>query len=81
MHFHWHETTELPEKFDVMDAGLTVDEVIKELTPEPHPEGGHDYLFSAHGGGGVVLAYCGCGEFHHHYAGAPLELSLSEKGT
>ena len=41
MHFHWHETTELLEKLDVMDDRMAADEVIKELTLDPNPEGAH----------------------------------------
>jgi len=71
---------------------VTADEIIARLGLKPHPEGGH-YIqtFRAPEGTAIYFLLKGgershwhkvtnADEIWHHYAGAPLELSLSEDG-
>ncbi|MEA2853514.1 MAG: uncharacterized protein QOE02_3533 [Rhodospirillaceae bacterium] len=71
---------------------MTADEIIARLGLKPHPEGGH-YVqtFRAPEGTAIYFLLKGgershwhkvtnADEIWHHYAGAPLELSLSEDG-
>ena len=74
----------------------TADEIIAQLGLEPHPEGGHyrqtfRALDSPRGASTAIYFLLKAGErshWHkvdadevwHHYAGAPLELSLSDDG-
>jgi predicted cupin superfamily sugar epimerase len=76
--------------------GVTADEIIQRLGLEPHPEGGHyRQVFRAPdaGRGASTAIYfllksgershwhrVDADEVWHHYAGAPLELSLSDDG-
>ena len=75
---------------------MTADEIIARLGLQPHPEGGHyREMFRAAGTGrtaGTAIYFLlkagershwhrvDADEIWHHYAGAPLELSLSEDG-
>jgi uncharacterized protein len=77
-------------------TSVTADEIIARLGLEPHPEGGHyRQMFRAPGSGRTAstaiyfLLKSGershwhrvdADEIWHHYAGAPLELSLSTDG-
>ena len=71
---------------------MTADEIIARLGLQPHPEGGH-YVqtFRAPEGTAIYFLLKGdershwhkvtnADEIWHYYAGAPLELSLSEDG-
>ena len=65
---------------------IAVEEVIRQLSLAPHPEGGffrETFRDSAGGERAASTAIC-ClllqGEIWHFYAGAPLELSLNEDG-
>jgi predicted cupin superfamily sugar epimerase len=76
--------------------GVTGDEIIAHLGMKPHPEGGHYVeTFRAPGEGrssGTAIYFLlkagershwhrvDADEIWHHYAGAPLELSLSDDG-
>jgi len=75
---------------------LTADELISRLGLRPHPEGGHFVeTFRAPGAGrtsGTAIYFLlkagershwhkvDADEIWHHYAGAPLELSMSDDG-
>ena len=74
---------------------MTADEIIARLGLKPHPEGGH-YVQTFRAPEGALTAIyfllkagershwhrvANADEIWHHYAGAPLELSLSEDGT
>ena len=70
---------------------MTADEIIARLGLQPHPEGGHyREMFRAPESTAIYfLLKAGershwhkvdADEIWHHYAGAPLELSLSEDG-
>ena len=75
---------------------MTADEIIARLGLQPHPEGGHyREIFRAAGTGrtaGTAIYFLlkagershwhrvDADEIWHHYAGAPLELSLSADG-
>jgi len=75
---------------------MTADEIIAHLGMKPHPEGGHYVeTFRAPGEGrsaGTAIYFLlkagershwhrvDADEIWHHYAGAPLELSMSEDG-
>ena len=75
---------------------MTADEIIARLGLQPHPEGGHyREMFRAVGEGrtaGTAIYFLlkagershwhrvDADEIWHHYAGAPLELSLSDDG-
>jgi predicted cupin superfamily sugar epimerase len=75
---------------------VTADEIINRLGLRPHPEGGHfKETFRAPGPGrssGTAIYYLlksgershwhkvDADEIWHHYAGAPLELSMSDDG-
>ena len=75
---------------------MTADELIRHLGLKPHPEGGHyrqtfHASDSPRGAGTAIFFLLKAGEsshWHkvdadeiwHHYAGAPLELSLSDDG-
>lgn len=70
---------------------MTADEIIALLGLQPHPEGGHFVeTFRAPEGTAIYFLLKGGERAHwhrvnadetwHHYAGAPLELSLSEDG-
>ena len=75
---------------------MTADEIISHLGLRPHPEGGHFVeTFRAPGDGrtsGTAIYFLlkagershwhkvDADEIWHHYAGAPLELSLSDDG-
>ena len=70
---------------------MTADEIIARLGLKPHPEGGHFVeTFRAHEGTAIYFLLkanershwhrVNADEAWHHYAGAPLELSISEDG-
>ena len=72
---------------------MTADEIIARLGLKPHPEGGH-YVQTFRAPEGTAIYFLlkagershwhkvtNADEIWHHYAGAPLELSLSEDGT
>ncbi len=75
---------------------MTADQIIERLGLEPHPEGGHfAETFRAPGPGrsaGTAIYFLlkagershwhrvDADEIWHHYAGAPLELSMSDDG-
>ena len=75
---------------------MTADEIIARLGLQPHPEGGHyrEMFRAPDGGRGASTAIyfllkagershwhrVDADEIWHHYAGAPLELSLSDDG-
>ena len=75
---------------------MTADEIINRLGLRPHPEGGHfTETFRAPGAGrssGTAIYFLlkagershwhkvDADEIWHHYAGAPLELSMSDDG-
>ena len=77
-------------------AVVTADEIIRHLGMKPHPEGGHYVeTFRAPGEGrsdGTAIYFLlragershwhrvDSDEIWHHYAGAPLELSMSDDG-
>jgi predicted cupin superfamily sugar epimerase len=71
---------------------VTADEIIARLGLSPHPEGGH-YVQTFHAPEGTAIYFLlkagershwhrvsNADEIWHHYAGAPLELSMSEDG-
>jgi len=75
---------------------MTADQIIRHLAMQPHPEGGHFVeTFRAPGEGrsaGTAIYFLlkagershwhrvDADEIWHHYAGAPLELSMSDDG-
>ena len=75
---------------------MTADEIIRRLGMKPHPEGGHYVeTFRATGAGrstGTAIYFLlkagershwhrvDADEIWHHYAGAPLELAMSDDG-
>ena len=75
---------------------MTADEIIARLGLQPHPEGGHYHqtfrapdagrgastaiYFLLKAGEGSHWHRVDADEVWHHYAGAPLELSLSDDG-
>ncbi len=77
-------------------GGVTAEEIIAQLGLRPHPEGGHFVeTFRAPGPGrsaGTAIYFLlkagershwhrvDADEIWHHYAGAPLELSMSDDG-
>jgi uncharacterized protein len=72
-------------------GGVTADEIIARLGLKPHPEGGHFVeTFRAPEGTAIYFLLkagershwhrVNADEIWHHYAGAPLELSMSDDG-
>jgi predicted cupin superfamily sugar epimerase len=72
--------------------GVTADEIIARLGLKPHPEGGH-YVQTFYAPEGTAIYFLlkagershwhrvlNADEIWHHYAGAPLELSMSRDG-
>ena len=71
---------------------MTADEIIARLGLNPHPEGGH-YIQTFHAPESTAIYFLlkagershwhrvlNADEIWHHYAGAPLELSMSDDG-
>jgi predicted cupin superfamily sugar epimerase len=71
---------------------VTADEIIARLGLKPHPEGGH-YVQTFYAPEGTAIYFLlkagershwhrvlNADETWHHYAGAPIELSMSEDG-
>src|SRR4051812_1095045 len=73
-------------------ADVTADEIIARLGLRPHPEGGH-YVQTFYAPEGTAIYFLlkagehshwhrvsNADEIWHHYAGSPLELSMSQDG-